>query len=51
MKGALVFVLISTLIAAPLFADTVIMKSGKTYSGEIIEQTSETSDSRRTRKS
>lgn len=41
MKGALVFVLISTLIAAPLFADTVVMKSGKSYTGEIIEETTE----------
>jgi len=41
MKSALVLVLISALVAAPLFADTVTMKSGETYTGEIIGQTAE----------
>ena len=41
MKGPLVLVLISTLIAAPLFADTITLKSGQTYEGEILEKTSE----------
>lgn len=41
MKGPLVLVLISALIAAPLFADTITLKSGESYTGEIIEETKE----------
>ncbi|TET47142.1 hypothetical protein E3J62_02345 [candidate division TA06 bacterium] len=39
MKGPLILVLISALITAPLFADTITLKSGETYKGEIIEET------------
>ncbi len=41
LKTPIVLVLISALIAAPLFADTVVMKSGKSYTGEIIVETAE----------
>jgi len=39
LKGPIILALISTLIAAPLFADTITLKSGQTYEGEILETT------------
>jgi len=41
MKGPFILVLISALIAAPLFADTITLKSGEKYTGEIVEETNE----------
>ena len=41
MKGPITLVLISALVAAPLFADTITLKSGQTYEGEILEKTNE----------
>lgn len=37
MKVPIVLVLISALIATPLFADTITLKNGQTYTGEIVE--------------
>ena len=39
MKGPVILVLISVLVAGPLFADTITLKSGQTYEGEILETT------------
>jgi len=41
MKVPIVLVLISALIATPLFADTITLKNGQTYEGEILEKTNE----------
>jgi len=41
MKGPLILVLISALIATPLFADTITLKNGQIYEGEILEETSD----------
>jgi hypothetical protein len=41
MKGPLVLIIIVALITAPAFADKITLKSGDTYSGEIIEETKE----------
>lgn len=41
MKGPITLVLISALIATPLFADTITLKTGQTYTGEIIGKTRE----------
>lgn len=39
MKGPIMLVLITALITGPLFADTIKLKSGETYTGKIIEET------------
>ena len=39
MKTPFILVLISALVAAPLFADTITLKDAQTYEGEIVETT------------
>ena len=41
MKAPIILLLISALIATPLFADTITLRSGQTYEGEILEKTNE----------
>jgi hypothetical protein len=41
MKAPVVLVVIAALIAAPAFPEKVTLKSGDTYTGEIIEETEE----------
>ena len=41
MKEPVALVLILSLVAAPAFAERVVLKSGQVYSGEIVEETEE----------
>ena len=41
LKGPITLSLISALVAAPLFAETITLKNGQTYVGEVVETTSE----------